>query len=138
VGLQPATPPNAAGIAGTALLDKVSTLLSADNVRPLTDTVSVFPVTEVDYQISGTITLYTDTDPVATMTAANSAAQSFAIALASRIQRDIVPSQIVEALSVPGVYEVTLSAPTYTQLAAGQWANCSAITLSQAIGPIRS
>jgi phage-related baseplate assembly protein len=138
VGLQPATPPNAAGIAGTALLNKVSTLLSADNVRPLTDTVSVFPVTEVDYQISGTITLYTDTDPAATMTAANSAAQSFAIALASRIQRDIVPSQIVEALSVPGVYEVTLSAPTYTQLAAGQWANCSAITLSQAIGPIRS
>jgi phage-related baseplate assembly protein len=138
VGLQPATPPNVAGIAGTALLNKVSTLLSADNVRPLTDTVSVFPVTEVDYQISGTITLYTDTDPVATMTAANSAAQSFAIALASRIQRDIVPSQIIEALSVPGVYEVTLSAPTYTQLAAGQWANCSAITLGQAIGPIRS
>jgi phage-related baseplate assembly protein len=138
VGLQPATPPNAAGIAGTALLNKVSTLLSSDNVRPLTDTVSVFPVTEVDYQISGTITLYSDADPVATMTVANSAAQSFALALASRIQRDIVPSQIIEALSVPGVYEVTLSAPTYTQLAAGQWANCSAITLSQAIGPIHS
>ena len=113
------------------LLAKVAAELSADNVRPLTDTVNVIPVSEVDYQITGTITLYADADPASTMTAANTAAQDYAIALASRIQRDIVPSQIIEALSVPGVYEVTLTAPNYTQLAAGQWANCIAITLNQ-------
>jgi len=92
----------------------------------------------VDYQISGVVTLYTDAEPVSTMTAVNAAAQNYAIALASRIQRDIVPSQIVEALSLPGVYEVTLTSPTYTSLTAGQWANCTVISLSQATGPIAS
>src|SRR5713101_762002 len=83
VSQQPASSPNGAGIAGGALLTKVLNALSADSVRPLTDTVSVLPVQEVDYVIAATITLYTDADPVATMAAANTAAQSFALALAS-------------------------------------------------------
>jgi phage-related baseplate assembly protein len=49
-----------------------------------------------------------------------------------------VPSQIVAALSVPGVYEVTLTAPPYTQLEAGQWANCTAINLVQALSTEKS
>jgi phage-related baseplate assembly protein len=138
INIQPASAPNNTGIAGGTLLTNTLSALSADNVRPLTDTVNVLPVSEVDYQIVGTVTLYTDADPVATMAAANSAARALAIGLASRIQRDIVPSQIIEALSVAGVYEVALSAPTYTPLSAGQWANCTAIALSQATGPIHS
>ena len=67
------------------------------------------------------------------MVAANTAATQFAIELAAEIQRDIVPSQIVAALSVPGVYEVTLASPVYTQLTAGQWANCTTITLAQTV-----
>ena len=110
--------------------------LNADNVRPLTDTVNALAVAEVDYQIAGTITLYADADPASTMTAANTAAQEYAIAIASRIQRDIVPSQIIEALSVPGVYQVALTAPSYLQLQPGQWANCIAITLSQSTTPL--
>jgi phage-related baseplate assembly protein len=129
---QPGSSPNSTGIASVGLVAKVTAALNADNVRPLTDTVNVLTVTEVDYQIAGTITLYADTDPASTMTAANAAAQDYAIALASRIQRDIVPSQIIDALSVPGVYEVALTAPTYTQLQPGEWANCIAITLNQA------
>jgi phage-related baseplate assembly protein len=136
--VQPGPSPNASGIAGGALIAKVMAELSADNVRPLTDTVNVLAVTEIDYQIAGTITLYADADPASTMTAVNMAAQDYAIALASRIQRDIVPSQIIEALSIPGVYEVTLTAPAYTQLQAGQWANCIAITLNQATSTLRS
>jgi phage-related baseplate assembly protein len=135
---QPVASPNNSGVAGAALLAKVLAALSADTVRPLTDTVSVLPVQEVDYAIVATITLYTDADPVATMAAANAAAQSFAIALASRIQRDIVPSQICEALSVSGVYEVTLAAPSYTPLGPGQWTNCTLISLTQTTGPIHS
>lgn len=90
--------------------------------------------TEVDYQIAGTITLYADTDPASTM----AAAQDYAIALASRIQRDVVPSQIIETLSVPGVYQVSLTAPAYTQLQPGEWANCVAITLGQATTTLKS
>lgn len=135
---QPATAPNSNGIAGAALVAEVAAALSADTVRPLTDTVVVRAVQEIDYTIAGTITLYTDAEPVATMAAVNTAAQNYAIALASRIQRDIVPSEIIEALSVSGVYEVVLTSPTYTSLAAGQWANCTAITLTEATGPIHS
>ncbi|HEY6417580.1 MAG TPA: baseplate J/gp47 family protein [Candidatus Binataceae bacterium] len=126
---QPAASPNNAGVVGSILLQEAAAVLSADTVRPLTDTVNVLAVAEIDYQIAGTVTLYADADPTATMLAANAAARQFAIALASKIQRDIVPSQLVAALSVPGVYEVVLTSPAYTQLAPGQWANCTAITL---------
>lgn len=135
---QPGAFPNPAGIADAGLLAKVAAALNSDNVRPLTDTVNAFAVTEVDYQIAGTVTLYADADPASTMAAANTAAQEYAIALASRIQRDIVPSQIIEALSVSGVYQIALTAPVYSQLQPGQWANCIAITLSQATTSLRS
>lgn len=132
ITVQPQSAPNAAGVAGAPLLEKVLATLSADAVRPLTDTVNVLAVTEVDYEIIATVTLYSDADPGTTMTAANNAAVQYALGLAAKIQRDIVPSQVVAALSVPGVYEVTLTAPAYTQLAAGQWANCTAISLTPA------
>lgn len=132
ITVQPAPSPNGAGVANSALLAAVATALSADNVRPLTDTVNVLAVSEVDYQIAGTVTLFADADPIATMNAVNTAAQAFALNLATRIQRDIVPSEIIAALSVTGVYQVVLTQPAYTQLGAGQWANCTAITLAQA------
>jgi phage-related baseplate assembly protein len=129
---QPAPAPNSAGIANSALLAKVATILNADTIRPLTDTVNVLAVTEVDYQITATVTLYSDADPTATMVAATTAVQELALELAGKIQRDIVPSQIIAALSVVGVYGVTLTSPTLTTLTSGQWANCTTITLTAA------
>jgi phage-related baseplate assembly protein len=133
IAAQPAASPNNAGVANSALLAKVLQALGADNVRPLTDTVSALAVSEIDYQIAGTVTLFADAEPISTMAAVNAAAQDIALNLAARIQRDIVPSEIVAALSVPGVYQVVLTQPSYTQLSVGQWANCTAITLAQAI-----
>ncbi len=132
VTVQPAASPNSAGVANSALLAKVAAVLNADTVRPLTDTVNVLAVTEVDYQITATVTLYSDADPTATITAATLAVEELAIELASKIQRDIVPSQIVAALSVAGVYGVTLTSPAMTPLGSGQWANCTAIGLTAA------
>jgi len=133
IAVQPAAAPNATAIASSALLSNVQSALSSDTTRPLTDTVVTSAVSEVDYQISAIVTLYSDADPNLTISAAASAVQQFAIDLASKIQRDIVPSQIVAALSVPGVYEVTLSSPSYTQLTPGQWANCTSISIAQAV-----
>jgi len=130
---QPAPAPNNAAIASPALLAKVQTALSADDVRPVTDSVHAMAVTEVDYQIQATVALYTDADPTATMNAVGVAAQQFATNLASKIQRDIVPSQIIAALSVPGVYQVSLGLPDYVQLGPGQWANCTAIAISESV-----
>ncbi|HLK85068.1 MAG TPA: baseplate J/gp47 family protein [Candidatus Binataceae bacterium] len=132
IAVQPAASPNSAGVANSALLARVAAALNADNVRPLTDTVQALAVSEVDYQIAGTVTLFADAEPVTTMAAVNAAAQGMALNLASRIQRDIVPSEFIAALSVPGVYQVVLTQPAYTTLGAGQWANCTAIALAQA------
>jgi phage-related baseplate assembly protein len=133
--VQPAPSPNTAGIASAALVQTVQNILSADSVRPLTDTVNVYAVSEVDYSITGTVTLYSDADPTTTMAAANAAAQQLAVNLAQRIQRDIVPEEIIAAIgSAPGVYRVQLTQPVYTQLSPGQWANCTSINLTQVIG----
>jgi len=132
VRVQPAASPNGAGIASASILAKVSAALNADSVRPLTDTVNALAVTEIDYQITATVTLYSDADPTATIVAATAAVQELALELAAKIRRDIVPSQIIAALSVAGVYGVTLTAPVLTTLNAGQWANCTAITLTTA------
>jgi phage-related baseplate assembly protein len=129
---QPSPAPNRVGVANSALLAKVAAVLNADTMRPLTDTVNVLAVTEVDYQVTATVTLYSDADPTATITAATTAVQELALELAAKIQRDIVPSQIIAALSVAGVYGVALSSPALTPLTAGQWANCTMVSLTAA------
>jgi phage-related baseplate assembly protein len=52
---EPAASPNSSAIAGSTLLSQVLAALSADTVRPLTDTVSVYAVSEVDYSITANI-----------------------------------------------------------------------------------
>jgi phage-related baseplate assembly protein len=132
---QPAASPNNAGIAGSPLLAKVLAALAADDVRPLTDTVAVDAVTEVDYSITATVTLYANADSASTQAACQAAAVLLAQNLAARIQRNVVKSQIIAALSVPGVYEVALtSPPSDVNLSAGQWANCTAISLTFVVG----
>ncbi|HUO06585.1 MAG TPA: baseplate J/gp47 family protein [Candidatus Binataceae bacterium] len=127
---QPAVPPNNAGVASASLLAAVLAALSDDKVRPLTDTVNVNAVIEIDYEIDATVTLFSDADPANTQAAVEQAAQQFAINLASRIQRDIVPEEIIAALTVPGVYRVQLATPSYQQLTPGQWANCSVVNVT--------
>ena len=148
ITVQPAASPNTIGIASSTVIAEVVAILNATTIRPLCDTVSVYAVTEVDYTVTATVTLFSNADPGATEGAAYAAAQTLAIDLASTVQNDIVPSQWVAALSVSGVYEVivTLTAnidgtPVQPQadgrivLTAGQWANCTAITLTYVIGP---
>ncbi|HWA78757.1 MAG TPA: baseplate J/gp47 family protein, partial [Acetobacteraceae bacterium] len=114
---------------------------------PLTDTVQVFPVTEVDYQVTATVTLFADADPTSTEAACQSAATQLAINLASSVGNDVVPSQWMGALSVAGVYDVDLTITANVNGAAltptadgrfvmqpGQWANCTALTLTFVLG----
>lgn len=145
---QPAAAPNQTGVASASLISTVQAALSAKTVRPLCDTVTVSAITEVDYTITATVTLYADADPTSTEAAASAAAADLALILASRIQRNLVPSQWETALSVAGVYDVdvTIAANVYggaaiapqadgsIVLSTGQWANCTAINLTFEIG----
>lgn len=127
---QPAASPNPNGIAGSGILDEVAAALSGDDVRPLCDTVEVSAVTEIDYEINATCTMFANADPTTVEAAANQAAALYASNLAARIQRDIVPEEIIAALMVPGMYRVVIDDPSYTELSEGQWANCTAINLT--------
>ena len=134
---QPAPSPNPQATASSELMTKVINALSAGNVRPLTDTVTVSAVYEIDYAIAAPL--------LSSLTRSQSAPwlRSMPRRRTSRshllrASSDIVPSQIVEALSVPGVYQVALVSPLYAQLQPGQWANCIEIVLAQAVAAINS
>lgn len=140
---QPAASPNNAGIASGSLLSAVSAALSAQTVRPLCDTVTVSPVTEVDYTVTGAITLFANADYATLAAGITAAAQQLALSLAANIQQDIINNAWASALTLAGVYDVniTLAAniggtsltPTADGsfvLSPGQWANCTAINLT--------
>lgn len=120
------------GLPSAELLDLVHDQLSDDKVRPLTDTVQVAPPVRVPFTIAGTITLYRGADAEATMEAVNNAALSYAAERRHGLGRDIVRSQIISALSVPGVYRVQLASPAWRELVAFEWADCEDIDLTLA------
>ncbi len=147
VTVQPAASPNSVGIASSGVIAEVVAALNATTVRPLCDTVNVYAVTEVDYTVSATVTLFGNADPTSSEAACQAAAVQLAINLASSVDNDIVPSQWVSALSVVGVYEasVTIAANIGGSqvvpepdgrivLNSGQWANCAAIALTYQTG----
>lgn len=118
------------GLPSAALLAAVDAALSDDSVRPLCDTVAVATPERVAYSIAATLTLAADADAAATLAAVQAAAQSYAADRRARLGQAIVPSQIVAALSLPGVWRVQLAAPAYRALTAEEWADCEAIALT--------
>lgn len=119
------------GLPDANLLSLVEATCSAEKRRPLSDTVQAIAPTQVDYAITASLTLYATADAPSVQAAALAAAQAYAIDRAAGLGRDIVPSQLVAALSVPGVYQVTLTAPAAINvLNANQWAHCTGITIS--------
>lgn len=105
--------------------------VTGEDVRPLTDTVTVVAATEVDYEVNAAVTLMKDAVPSSVEPALISEAVAFALRLARRTKQDIVPEEWIAVLgSVGGVYRVQVASPEYTQLLDGQWANCTAVTLT--------
>jgi phage-related baseplate assembly protein len=121
------------GLPDANLLLLVEATCSAEKVRPLSDAVQALAPTQVDYAISASLTLYAWADAPSAQADALSAAQAYAANRAAGLGRDIVPSQLVAALSVPGVYQVTLTAPAATNaLSANKWAHCTGIQITLA------
>lgn len=117
------------GLPDQNLLDLVAGICSDEKVRPLTDTVNVKPPVEVDYSISASIRVYDGQDMELVMRHALTAVTAWAQQQSSRLGLDIIPSQISAALSVPGVYRVTLMLPAERVLADNEWAHCTGINL---------
>lgn len=118
------------GLPSAALIAEVQAAVSAETVRPLTDTVEVVAPTEVPFAITATIYPRAGEDAAAVLAAAQGAAEAYAAERRAGLGRDIVPAQIIAALYVPGVYDVALAAPGPRAVLPSEWADCTSITLT--------
>ncbi|GDO99340.1 baseplate assembly protein [Escherichia coli] len=118
------------GLPDSSLLTLVEGFCSDEKIRPLTDTVLVKTPVKVDYSIEARLTLYRNQDQSAVLAAAHQAAQQHITSLLNRLGRDIVPSQIISALSVSGVYQVELVKPALRVLTEKEWAHCTGVKLN--------
>lgn len=123
------------GLPDAATLAAVAAACSADKTRPLTDLVEVLPPVEYPYAIRARLTLFTSADASTTLAAAHDAAAAYALTQSAAMGRDPVPSQIVAALSVAGVYQVELLAPMQALAVPPEgWAHCTGISVALAGG----
>lgn len=99
------------GSADAALLDAVDTVLSAEDVRPLTDNVTVASATISNYTVDATLYFYAGPDRAVVLQSAQDAIDDY-VAAQHRLGLDVTLSGIYAALHQPGVQRVELAAPT--------------------------
>lgn len=123
------------GLPSAAMLDAVSAVCSHEKVRPLSDTVEVLAPVETAYALTAQLTVYRTHDAATVLANAQAQAAAFVSIQAAALGRDIVPSQIVAALSVPGAYRIELLSPAATlEVSEEGWAHCTAIDVQLAGG----
>ena len=95
---------------------------------------SFVPV-EAPFATVARLTLYRDQEAAPVLAAARAAADTYVAKQQAKLGRDVVPSQIVAALSVPGVYRVELESPAnLIQVPMEGWAHCTGIDIQFAGG----
>lgn len=108
VGIYPLV---AGGVTPIEVLALVTDALSADDIRPLCDTVVVEAPTVIAYNITVGLEVLEGTDVAEIEATVEAALQAYAAEKGALMGRDIVRSQIISRASVPGVYDVTVVAP---------------------------
>lgn len=115
------------GLPQQELINTVQQTLSADEVRPLTDNITVQAPDTVDFSID--LTYYIPTPQIASAsTISNKVTDSVNNYIkwqTSKIGRDIVPSKLVSLLMETGVKRVVVRNPTYTPISDTSIANLS-------------
>ena len=119
------------GEASPGLTEKVMSELSADEVRPLTDYVSVKSATIVSYAVTAELDIPDGPDAQTVLEHAISTLTSYTL-LSHRINGLVPLSAIYAALQQPGVSRVRLISPAADlEAAAGQAPWCSAINVTR-------
>lgn len=118
------------GTPSAALLASVEEAVTAEDVRPLTDQVSVQAATIVPYEVSATLTFFEGPDAETIRQAAEAACSSY-VQSSHRLGRDVTLSGLYAALHQPGVQNVALASPAADIVVSGQQAAwCSALTVT--------
>lgn len=98
------------GTAPPDLIEKVAAVLNDDEVRPLTDQVTVQSAQIVTFDIDAQLVLYPGPDQQLVLATANAALDQL-IASSRHLGRDITRSAIGAALHVAGVQNVVIASP---------------------------
>lgn len=118
------------GEAGEGLINAVMNKLNADEVRPLTDFVSVKTATVVSYAVTAELYIPDGPDAQAVLENAVSTLTSYT-QLSHRINAVVPLSAIYASLQQPGISRVRLISPTADlEATAGQAPWCSAINVT--------
>lgn len=120
------------GLPDSRLLNDVKQYVSLERRRPLCDTVEVIAPTKRDYQINATLTLLDGYREDIVKTKAREALQQYLSDKTKKLGIDVVPSAIISALRVEGVYDVNLIEPAKIVVSETEWANCTAINVEVA------
>ncbi len=109
-------------LAGEEIKQAVLAACSADDVRPLTDLVSVEDAEEVEYSVAFTYYTQRGTAKSAAQIAADvqEAVDAYTAWQGAKLGRDVNPSHLVGLLMDTGVKRVELTAPAFTALRDGR------------------
>lgn len=123
------------GMPSTFILEAVAAACSAERTRPVSDAVEVLQPYRLPYALSARLTVYRGQDVDTVLANARMQAEILVSKQASGLGRDIVPAQIVAALSVAGVYNVELLQPVaILEVGDAGWAHCTMIDVQLAGG----
>lgn len=117
------------GVTDARLLNEAKAYLGAEKRRPLCDTVEVQAPVKRDYQVRATLTLLEGYREDIVKSNALDALQRYLSEKTKKLGMDVVPSAIISALRVDGVYDVNLHEPTKMIIAENEWANCTRLTI---------
>jgi len=118
------------GTPAPAVLAAVEARLTDDNVRPMTDHVTVQAASIVDYAIDATLTFFAGPDRAIVLALAQSRLATYQ-ANARRLGRDVTRAGIIAALCPEGVQNVALaSPPADIPITRQQAGHCSSVTIT--------
>ncbi len=121
------------GVADAELLEAVKQTLSAKDVRPLTDQVTVQSATIIEYAIEAQLTIGSGPDAAVVLEAARDAVAALAEAN-HRLGQDVNVSAIYAALHKIGVNKVVLTSPETIVVPPDSAAYCTNINVTKAGG----
>lgn len=115
------------------VLDDVLTALSADDVRPLTDKVTVLAPSIVGYNVAATYYIDKDADAATVQANVAAAVQNYVDWQKAVLGRDVVPSRLTQYISaVNGVKRVDVTAPAFADVAPTAVAHAGTVEVKMA------
>jgi phage-related baseplate assembly protein len=114
----------------TLVLDQVYGVLTAEYVRPLTDTVIVTAPTQVTYTLSVDLTIFDNADPTDVQQRCVTALEAYTLQQRQRMGRDIMEDQLTAVAMVEGVYDLDLGGFADIVIQPNEYGFCTGITVT--------